>query len=296
MAQLTLRQLEHFVAVAETGGVTAGAQNMHVTQSAMSSALSELERSLGTALLQRHRRGVSLTPAGHAILAEARRLLSGVDDLHTTANEINGAIHGTLVVGCYSTLAPALMPTAIATFLAAHPDVDLSFVEGSNEELVGGLRDGRLELAIMYDFGLGQLPDSKMMSRTVLQATAPKALVPESHPLSQSTLSLEILTAEPLILFDLAPAGEYFRGMFEERGLHPHIRFRTRSHQLVGGLVAQGLGCSVVSQISDTPPGVAVKDLTDNLPPLPILALSGASVSQTKRALAFVEHCRSALK
>ncbi|WP_433869202.1 LysR substrate-binding domain-containing protein [Saccharopolyspora sp. CA-218241] len=138
-------------------------------------------------------------------------------------------------------------------------------------------------------------PLGTLVYRTVLGAAAPKAVIPENHPLAPRTTSLELLASEPFLLFDLAPAGEYFSGLFEDRDLHPRIRFRTRSHQLLLDLVAQGLGCSVVSQAAAAPAGVVVKDLADELRPLPILALSGARVRLTRRAETFIEHCRAAL-
>lgn len=301
MGDLTLRQLEHYVAVAETGSVTVGASKAHVTQSAMSASLSELEKSLGTALLQRHRRGITLTPAGHALLAKVRRLLEEVNELHATAREIDSSLRGPLTVGCYSTIAPSLMPKAIQTFLTHHPEVDLRFIEGSDEDLLESLLQGRCEIVVTYDYRLERFSARQTLALEQLSAAPPRAVLPEGHSLAQHDIGLADLANEPLIMLDLAPAGEYFRGMFESCGLEPRIRFTTKSHQLVLSLVAQGLGCALLTQVgspmgSAPPPGLTVQRLTDELPPLPIVALSPQGIQRTRRTEAFIEHSRMALR
>lgn len=298
MSDVTIRQLEHFIAVADAGNITAGAERAHVSQSAMSASLTALENSLGTMVFQRNRRGVSLTPAGHALLRKARRLLEEVDDLHATAHELDKTLQGPLIVGCYTTLAPSLMPSVITSFLQAHPKIDLRFIEGSDDELVEALHQGRCELLLTYDYRLERFFPHRALQRETLSAAAPYAMVPADHALArQDSVDLAELAEEPLILLDLAPAPEYFLQIFDSFGLEPQVRFRTRSHQLIFGLVANGLGSSILTQIV-TPSGAAplhnaaVRPLANDLSPLPIVALSAAGVRRTQRAEAFVRHVR----
>lgn len=301
MSDVTFRQLEHFVAVADAGNITAGALQAHVSQSAMSASLTALEKALGTTVFQRYRRGVSLTPAGHALLRKARRLIDEIDDLHATAQELDKTLQGPLIVGCYTTLAPSLMPSIITSFLEAHPKIDLRFIEGSDDELVDALHQGRCELLLTYDYRLERFFPHRALQRESLSAAAPHAVVPANHSLAdRDSVDLAELAAEPLILLDLAPAPEYFLQIFDSFNLEPQVRFRTKSHQLVFGLVAHGLGSSILTQVN-TPSwavslhDVVVKPLTNDLSPLPIVALSAASVRRTQRAEAFVRHVRKSI-
>ena len=104
MSDATLRQLEYFIAAVEEGSVTAAAQRLHLSQSALSMALGELERALGVQVLVRHRRGVRPTRIGEQVLVDARRLLVDLEDLQSK-------------VDAHSSDLAAIMVTALAIFL-----------------------------------------------------------------------------------------------------------------------------------------------------------------------------------
>lgn len=153
--ELSLRRLAYFVAAAELGTMTRAAQRLHVSQSAVSLAVAELERELGVQLLLRRRaRGLTPTAAGRRVLADARVLLRRADELRAGARDLGATLRGRLVVGCFATLAPLVLPGLLDGFAAAHPDVDLDFVEGSLVDLQAMLLDGRCELALLYDMDI----------------------------------------------------------------------------------------------------------------------------------------------
>src|SRR5690349_529815 len=113
---MNLRQLECFVAAADAGTMTAAAAQLFVSQSAISLAVAQLERSVGTQLLIRHKaRGLELTPAGRRLLPQARSLLAHADDVRTAAEAEGGALSGPLTVGCFRTAAPFLLPELLTT-------------------------------------------------------------------------------------------------------------------------------------------------------------------------------------
>lgn len=265
----------------------------------MSASLSGLEKALGTAVFQRSHRGVNLTPAGHALLRKARQLIEDVHELQATAHELDKELHGSLIVGCYSTLAPSLMPPIITSFLRTYPKIDLRFIEGSDDELIDALYQGQCEFVLTYDYRLERFFPHSALHKEDLSAAAPYAVVPASHHLArEETIDLTDLAAEPLILLDLAPAPEYFLQIFDRFDLMPQIRFRTKSHQLIFGLVAHGMGSSILTQVP-APSGsapyrdIAVKPLSNDLEPLPIVALSAAGIRRTQRAEAFINHVKS---
>src|ERR1700748_1682568 len=106
--EYTLRQLQYFVAAAEAGTVTQAAEAMHLSQSAMSTALADLEKAFQVQLLVRHHaRGISLTPAGRELLVQAADLLGA-------AQGLGSSLTGTVQLGCFSVPAPYVLPELLA--------------------------------------------------------------------------------------------------------------------------------------------------------------------------------------
>lgn len=299
MSELTLRQLEYFIAAADAGSVTAAAERLHLSQSALSMALSDLERSVKVQLFVRDRRGVRLTPVGQEVLIDARRLVAGVADLPNTAAEFQGSMSGSLVVGCYSTLSPLLLPPVLAEFATAHPDVELSIVEGSQTMLEEQLRSGILDVALMYDYEHTNFTGERGLLGQPVASSPPYVLLPEGHPLTRhQQVPLESLVEEPLILFDLPRGGDYFLSLFADARLEPRVRYRTESYELVRSLVARGLGYSILSQrtrikVSYERRRFETRDLAGNYPGLTVHAVRLDWMQPTRRARAFIEACRN---
>lgn len=298
MARITLRQLEYFVAVARAGSVTAGATESHISQSAVSAALGDLEETLGVQLFIRHRRGLVITKVGRQILLEARQLLSGADELCSHASDLSGSFSGSLTIGCYSTLSLTMLPRIVDTFLTEHPNVDLDFVVGSNSDLYSHLYDGSCEVALLYDYEFVTNLPASSLTKAVLQSIPPHALFQEGHPLARrTTVELAELVDEPMILYDLPPAGKYFKSLFEMRGLIPFIRFRTTEFELVRTLVARGFGYGILSQRTDIDVtyenrrfvSIPIEDASRGLN---VVVAYVSSARLTRRASAFVDHCK----
>jgi DNA-binding transcriptional LysR family regulator len=114
---VSLRQLEYFVAAAEAGQMSAAAARFPVSQSAVSVAIAQLERTLGVQLFHRRKaRGLSLTPAGTELFTDARRLLEHAVELEASAQTIGQEISGLLKIGCFPTLTPFYMPRVLDAF------------------------------------------------------------------------------------------------------------------------------------------------------------------------------------
>ncbi|WP_456697922.1 LysR family transcriptional regulator [Aeromicrobium sp. P5_D10] len=301
MANLTLRQLEYFVACAELGSMTAAAERIRLSQSAVSTALADLERALGVQLLIRHARGLSLTPAGERVLSDARRLMGAAEDLHTSARSIGQSLTGGLRIGCYSTIAPILLPKVVADFTDAHPEVDLDILEGSHAFLQDQLRSGGCEVALMYDYEhkTSNLP-ADLLAR-VVRSAPPHLVMPADHRLaSRKRIRLREVSDDPFILFDLQPGGEYFEDIFTRLGLQPNVRFRTQSFEMVRSLVARGLGYSMLTQRTEVTTSyegkeLIVRPLADALPSLNVVIVQLAGARPTRRASAFAQQCLQSL-
>ena len=243
--EFSLRQLAYFVAVAEEGTISGAAERLYMSQSALSASITELERALGADLLVRRRaQGVCVTPMGAMVLERAKRLLGEAAELAYLARGDGRALVGPLVVGCFITLAPTVLPKLLAEFDQLHPRVTLDFIEGHQDQLREALLAGELDAAVLYD--MGPLED---LDRVVLYVARGYALFGAAHPLAdRETVTLEELADEPLILFDQPPSTDYAMACFRARGLVPNVRHRTHSHELTRSIVARGRAYAILVQ------------------------------------------------
>ena len=288
----SLRQLAYFVAVAEAGTLAGASATLHVSASALSLALDELERALDAQLTVRRRaHGIRLTPAGQETLRRARRLLREADELADAAGGDPGEVAGTVRVGCYTTLAPGLLPATIGRFTARHPRARVEFVEGSQDVLQRGLLDGELDVAVLYDHRL-----DPVLELTPLSSNTPHLVLPRDHRLvhGSAPVALADLVDEPMVLLDLPPSSEHALGVCLAAGLSPRIRYRTVNAETARALVGQGLGFTVLAQ--PEPGGrdeVAAVPIAEDPAPLPIVMGWSGRVAPTATARAFADAARS---
>jgi DNA-binding transcriptional LysR family regulator len=292
----TLRQLEYFVAVAHTGTVSEAAHRCHVSQPALSLAITQLERSLGLQLLLRHRsRGAELTPAGTRVLTLAQSLLGQAAALQESAGAENGGLSGSLAVGCYTTLAPTFVPPLLTGFKAQCPAVALEFTEYAQPELLRDLERGMVELALLYDRQL-----DPGLASTEIGRLYPYVLLPAAHPFAaDAVVSLTALAAEPTIVFDVPPSRENWQEIIASLGIEPVVGHRTRNFELARCLVGRGLGYSLLYQrppLDITYEGrpVVAKPIAEQVPALRVVLAYPAGTNLTARARRFAEYAASA--
>lgn len=297
MTNLTLRQLEYFVAVADAGSVTAAAKRLLVAQSAVSASIADLERSLEIQLFIRHARGLSLTREGREILGEVKHIVHDLSSLEDYAQGLKAGISGSLVVGCYSTLAAPMLPPLLGAFAAKYPLINIDFVVGSAEDIVRLVQSGECDVALTYDYLFDRGFNDLHLESHHLTHRRPYALLHPDHPLaSEQEVSLADLAEDPLILLDLTPGGDYFLSLFKAEGVEPNVRYRSGDFGLVHGLVARGLGYSVLSQrtaIRQSYEGrrFATAELSARHTGLDVVALTPALRLPNRRARAFIREC-----
>ncbi|MFI1655743.1 LysR family transcriptional regulator [Streptomyces sp. NPDC020472] len=292
----TLVQLRYFLVAAERGSMTEAAAELHIAQSAVSTAVHNLEQDLRAQLFIRRRgRGLTLTPAGERLRQQAQDLLARAREVEREARGGGGSLSGPVAVGCFVTLAPYYLPALFSECTRRHPGIELDVMEGESDQLVQALAAGRVDFALTYDLGLSAEPD--LRAETVARAPA-YVIVPADHPLAgRDAVDLAELSAEPLVLLDLPHSRDYFRSLLAATGTAPDVRYRTRSYETVRSLVARGLGYSVLNQrpaTSQTYGGgeIAELRLRDGGPPLEVKIASVASVTPTARARAVMDVLR----
>ena len=148
-SDVELRQLEHFVAVAEDCHFTRAAKRLHIAQSGLSASIRSLERELGAPLFLRSTRQVRLTPEGEALLVEARKALSATDAARDAVAAVRGLLRGSLGVGSLQCLHAVHVPRLLAGFLGEHPALELNLRHGGSGELIDLVRTGRLDVAFV---------------------------------------------------------------------------------------------------------------------------------------------------
>ncbi len=140
---------ESLVAVADTGAITAAARRIHISQSALSRRLQQLESDLGATLLERGRHGAELTEAGRLAAGECRVLLARYDAMRRDIAEHLGLHQGTVVLGGGATVTSSLLPSAIAAFRAEHPAIRFLVKEASSHQVVDDVVQGRIQVGIV---------------------------------------------------------------------------------------------------------------------------------------------------
>ena len=149
MANITLRQIRYFVALARHRHFGRADDDCAVTQPALSMQIKVLEDSLGTALFERGTRQISLTGFGEAFLARSAGILQSVDELEDLARATGGKPAGKLRIGVIPTVAPYLLPAIIARLQNLFPDLRPLLRETVTPRLLEELLDGRLDAAIL---------------------------------------------------------------------------------------------------------------------------------------------------
>lgn len=240
----TLRQIEYFIATAETGSITLASERIHISQPSISTAIAHLEEELGTQLfVRRHAQGLSLTTAGRVLLAEAKRLIEQAEQMYSVASEVGERVRGQLALGCLVTLAPMVMPELSHSFTAAYGETRIAHTVSDHEQLLEKLQHAELDVAITYNLltpeGFEFIP---------LASLPPHVVVSEAGPLARhSAISLQELVNEPLILLDLPISREYFLGLFLKEGLEPRVASRSTHHDVIRTMVANGYGYTIAN-------------------------------------------------
>lgn len=253
MLRYTFRQLEYFVAVGETGSIARASERINVSSPSISSAISQLEQEFGLPLFVRqHAQGLSLTQAGRQMLEQARVVLREASAMMDIAGGISGSVRGPLAVGCLLTFAQLVLPALRRGFEAKYPDVRLRQHEMNQLELFSALRRSEIDVALTYDLNL-----PADLQFTSLLRLPPIALMGEEHPLKgEAEVTVEQLSAHPMVLLDLPLSSDYFLSLFDEVAEKPVIAERTRDMAVMRSMVGNNFGYSVanVRPLSDVSP------------------------------------------
>lgn len=242
---LTLRQLKYFRAVAEIGRISHAALQLNISQSAVTTAIRELEELLGQTLFERHPYGVELTRAGRRFLSHAYAVLAAADEAQHMPNEAT-TIEGTLTIAASYTVLGYFLPHHLQRFEQLHPQITVKVHEVAREAIEEGLITER------YDMGV--VLTSNVMLREISLETffgsQRRLWVPSKHPLlEQAEVTLADVAAQPYIMLTVDEAAATALKYWSQTPYQPAVRLRTSSVEAVRSTVANGLGVTILSDM-----------------------------------------------
>jgi DNA-binding transcriptional LysR family regulator len=260
-----VKQLRVLKAVAECGSFSAAADALAYTQPAVSQQIAALEKRAGTTLVDRMSRGVRLTEAGQALVEHAEVVLARLAAAEAELDAMAGIRGGRLRLASFPTAGASILPPAIAVFSERHPDVELTFVEQEPEEAAQMLRAAELEIAMVFEYDELREP---MLDR------AYEGL--ELHPLVHDPMYLALPRGHPVAskprvrLQDVADetwiqesgvhswCGGFHEAACAAAGFEPKVGFHTDDYNVVQGLIAAGVGISLL-------PGLALTNVREDI-------------------------------
>lgn len=240
---ITFSQIRYFVRAAELGSMTEAAGELFVAQSAVSTAVAQLEETLGSQLLIRRRsRGVVLTEQGQNFYAGALEVMLSIDE---AVNSVHPeALTGQLTAGIFTTLAPFWLPELHDALSEAHPELTVRLREVTADQVEPMLQRREIEVALTYSFDYGR----DVTFDPICKAPIYAAVSPTSPLADREAVTLEELAEEPLVLLDLGKSSNYFLSLFRAADLQPRIHQRFESFEVVRSMVARGHGCTILNQ------------------------------------------------
>ena len=241
---MEIRQLRAFVAVAETGTFTAGAERMHVTQSAISMQIRQLEKEAGMQLFVRAPRRVLLTEAGEVLLERARNILREHDAALAEMTEMAGAERGRLRIGSASAnVSTDALPRVLKELRRRHPQMEIFIKTGTSEALVRQILSGELDMALV------SLPVTARGIKTeTLLTDALVAIVSPRHPLAKErVVSAYTLSSEKLILGERGGnTRRLIEQFFQAAGVRPVVSMELNRLAAIKRMVEADMGVGIV--------------------------------------------------
>jgi len=242
---LDVKRLQVLLSVVELGSVTAAADALVYTPSAVSQQLRRLEREVGQPLLRRHARGMSPTDAGLVLAAHARTVLRQLSAAEADLAEIAGLRQGRLALGTFPTAASSFLPLAVHRFSELHPAIRLDIRSERQPQLIEWLENGTVDLSLLWDYQWQRL-DSTQLDLTELFSDPTVLLVSSQHRLARRRrVVMADLAEENWVVRLDHPVVEVLRRAAVAAGFEPKISFQANDYQEAQAMVGIGFGVAL---------------------------------------------------
>jgi DNA-binding transcriptional LysR family regulator len=248
---LDFRRMRVLLEVAERGSMTAAADALGLTPSAVSQQVITLEREAGVALVERGPRSVVLTDAGRALARHARTVSDRLTLAETELRDRAGLDGGRLRIGCFRTAGETLLAEAIACYHRAHPSVELTLAAGEPEDQVPALQRRELDLVLGFEYDTLPLEPDPAVERVPLLAEELCVILPPAHAAAAApTVALPALAGDAWIASRWTTR-DFTANVCRAAGFEPAIAFETDDYHVAQALVASGVGVAFLPAMSE---------------------------------------------
>lgn len=297
MTSITFRQIRYFIAVAESGKISAAAAMLGISPSVVTEAISELETLSRVKLFQRQPRGLDLTYEGHRFLAHCRNILSAIEGANHALSRPDSEMEGTLKLATTITVAGYFLAPLLSRFQNTFPNIQVQVAEEKRLNAEAGVLEGKCDLALMLVSNLSNR--QRFLSHTLVHSMR-RLWLPPKHPLlNQEIITLADVAQQPyiqLVIDDAeATTGAYWRAY----NLKRNIIVRTESVEAVRSLIAFRQGVTILSDMMYRPwsfegTRIEVREVAADIPTMNTGLVWCRARELTAEARAFVDFCRIA--
>jgi len=240
-----MRHIRAFLTVARLCNFTRAANELHVSQSALTVQIKQLEDALGVVLFDRSRRGVSLTQAGKDVLVPLERILIDTEALISHTRDLAGLRHGRVSIAALPSVAAGLLPAALQEFTKQHPGIIVQMMDLVSAKVIEAVKKDQVDFGI----GIRARPDRELKA-TPLLTDRLAAFVPTSHLLvRQESLNLRELLKYPLILTGKdSSVREVIEHSLKKEKLSTVPAFETNYMSTALAMVSAGLGIAILPE------------------------------------------------
>ncbi len=242
-ARVDFVTLKLFCAIVQSGSITKGASSCNLALSAASRRISEFEETIGIPLLDRSVKGVTVTPAGHAVMQHALRLFQGFEQLSNELGEYSKGVKGHVRLWANMSALTEFLPSALASFLKTHPEIQLEVEEQLSGDIVRALMDGIADIGVFAEGPVTTGLDTKMIGRDQLVVTCSK-----DHPLNKrKSISFEECLQYDFVGLNRGSSLLELTSRFAEKLSKPmRLKIQVRSYDAMCQMIAVNLGIGVL--------------------------------------------------
>lgn len=289
---LSIKQVRYFIATADSGQVSQAAMVLNVSQSAVTTAIKQLEDNLGVSLFRRLASGVVLTAEGARFLTHARNVMAAVNSAERAPLTEDTALAGVVRVGVTYTVLGYFLPRLYARFARTYPKIRVELHELPRDQLEERLNDGSLDMAVML---VSNLRDKAHLAFETLVRSRRRLWLPAEHPLlSVETITLEDVAREPYVMLTVDEASQTAGRYWQQVGLSPQVIFTTSSVEAVRSFVADGIGVTVLSDMVYRPwslegQRIELRNVVADIPSMDIGVAWNRSIPQSPATRTFSE-------
>ena len=248
---MELRQLEAFVTVARRASFTRAAEELHLTQPAVTRQIAALESELGALLFDRLGKSIQLTGAGETLLGYAEHILRLTDEAQDALEELAAGRAGRISIGAASTLATYVLPPLLTQFRQEHPGIELSLRTGLSARVRELVLSGVVDIGLVTTEGEPAQQDGVLLSES-LGVYETVLAVPPSHALAtQPTATVTELSGEPLLAMTTGTnLRTYAEHILADAGVAASVTMELDSVEAIKRMVEAGLGVSLLPRVA----------------------------------------------